>query len=174
MTNAAERIGMVVLGEHGEALRPVALTGVRVRVELRGLAARTVLTQTFRNTEAVPIEALYCFPLEEGSTVCAMRVRTGGRTLLAIAEEKEKAFKSYDDAMAAGHGAYLLDMERDDILTMSAGPLLSTTPHAVRQESPTRSRPTPPVASAKERGAVQQWAALALFGGPPEAMRFGC
>ena len=28
MTNAAERIGMVVLGEHGEALRPVALTGV--------------------------------------------------------------------------------------------------------------------------------------------------
>jgi hypothetical protein len=70
---------MVVLGQDGEALRPVALTGVRVHVELRGLAARTVLTQTFRNTEAVPIEALYCFPLEEGSTVCAMRVRTGGR-----------------------------------------------------------------------------------------------
>ena len=66
------------------------------------LIARTVLTQTFRNTEAVPIEALYCFPLEEGSTMCAMRVRTGGRTLVAIAEEKEKAFKSYDDAMAAG------------------------------------------------------------------------
>jgi Ca-activated chloride channel family protein len=114
---------MVVLGEHGEALRPVALTGVRVRVELRGLAARTVLTQTFRNTETVPIEALYCFPLEEGSTVCAMRVRAGGRTLVAIAEEKEKAFKSYDDAMAAGHGAYLLDMERQDILALSAGNL---------------------------------------------------
>ena len=84
---------MMVLGEHGEALRPVALTGVRVRVELREVAARTVLTQTFRNTEGVPIEVLYCFLLEEGSTVCAMRVRTGGRTLVAIAEEREKAFK---------------------------------------------------------------------------------
>jgi Ca-activated chloride channel family protein len=114
---------MVVLGEHGETLRPVALTGVRVRVELRGLAARTVLTQTFRNTEAVPIEALYCFPLEEGSTVCAMRLRTAAGTLVAIAEEKEKAFKIYDDAMSAGHVAYLLDMERDDILTLSAGNL---------------------------------------------------
>jgi Ca-activated chloride channel family protein len=94
-----------------------------VRVELRDVAARTVLTQTFRNTEAVPIEALYCFPLEEGSTVCAMRVRTGARTLVAIAEEKEKAFKIYDDAMSAGHVAYLLDMERQDIFTMSAGNL---------------------------------------------------
>jgi hypothetical protein len=78
----------MVLAQDGQTLRPVALTGVRVRVELRGLAARTVLTQAFRNTEAVPIEALYCFPLEEGydDALLAKRclLRSDGLYILCI------------------------------------------------------------------------------------------
>jgi Ca-activated chloride channel family protein len=36
-------------------------------------------------------------------------------------EEREKAFEAYDDALAAGHGAYLLDQEAPDVFTASIG-----------------------------------------------------
>ena len=36
-------------------------------------------------------------------------------------EEREKAFEEYDEALATGHGAYLLDEERADVFTVSVG-----------------------------------------------------
>ena len=38
-------------------------------------------------------------------------------------EEREKAFETYDEALAEGHGAYLLDEERADVFTASVGNL---------------------------------------------------
>ena len=87
MQARVETVGMVVLSEQGEAMRPVALAGVRVRAVLRDVAARVTLVQTFRNTEQVPIEAMYCFPMEEGSAARGVRIKAGGRTLVARAEE---------------------------------------------------------------------------------------
>jgi hypothetical protein len=52
----------------------------------------------------VPIEAPRCAPC-------------------ACAPAAAPWWKSYDDALLAGHGAYLLDMERQDILAISAGNL---------------------------------------------------
>ena len=38
-------------------------------------------------------------------------------------EEREKAFETYDDAIARGDGAFLLDQERPNIFTLSVGSL---------------------------------------------------
>jgi Ca-activated chloride channel family protein len=38
-------------------------------------------------------------------------------------EERDRAFERYDDALAAGHGGYLLDEERPNIFTLSVGNL---------------------------------------------------
>ncbi len=102
---------------------PVPLEGVFVEAEIHGFAARVTLSQRFHNTETTPIEATYVFPLEEGAAVCAFEALVDGRLVVGTVMEKEKAFEAYDEAIAAGHGAFLLDEEKPDVFTTSIGNL---------------------------------------------------
>jgi len=101
----------------------VPLVGVSARAEIRDYACRVVLTQRFRNDERQPIEAVYKFPLDEGAAVCGFEVEIDGRVIRGRVLEREQAFETYDEAMSAGHGAYLLDEERADVFTASVGNL---------------------------------------------------
>jgi Ca-activated chloride channel family protein len=101
----------------------VPLVGVSARAEIRDYACRVVLSQRFRNDEVQPIEAVYKFPLDESAAVCGFEAEIDGRVVKGRVEEREKAFETYDDAMRAGHGAYLLDEERADVFTVSVGNL---------------------------------------------------
>lgn len=102
---------------------PVPLEGVSVEAELCGFAARVTLSQRFRNAEASPIEATYVFPLDEGAAVCAFEALVDGRRVAGTVMEKERAFEAYDEAIAAGNGAFLLDEEKADVFTVSVGNL---------------------------------------------------
>ena len=102
---------------------PVPLLGVVARAEIRDYACRVLLSQRFRNDEDRPIEAVYKFPLDEGAAVCGFEIEIDGRRITGRVEEREKAFETYDEAMAKGHGAYLLDEERPDVFTVSVGNL---------------------------------------------------
>jgi Ca-activated chloride channel family protein len=101
----------------------VPLMGVTAEARIRDYACRVVLTQRFRNEEEQPIEGVYKFPLAEGAAVCGFEVEIDGRRVVGRVEERDAAFETYDDAMAAGHGAYLLDEERADVFTASVGNL---------------------------------------------------
>ena len=46
-----------------------------------------------------------------------------GRKIAGKVQEKEKAAETYDDAISQGHGAYLLEQDLPDILTLSVGNL---------------------------------------------------
>ena len=101
----------------------IPLQGVRIEACLTGLSTEVTVTQRYTNLEAVDVEAVYVFPLEEGAAVCGFTARVGDRLIRGRVEEREKAFEVYDDAMAAGHGAFLLDQERPNIFTVSVGNL---------------------------------------------------
>jgi Ca-activated chloride channel homolog len=103
---------------------PIPLEGVRVHARIAGHASRVTMSQRFRNAETVPIEAVYVFPLPEAAAVCGLVMRVGDRRIEAEVEERDKAFELYDDAMAAGHGAVLLDAERPNVFTISVGNIL--------------------------------------------------
>jgi Ca-activated chloride channel homolog len=103
---------------------PLPLEGVRVDARIAGHASRVTMSQRFRNAEAVPIEAVYVFPLPESAAVCGLVMRVGDRRIEAEVEERDRAFERYDDAMAAGHGAVLLDAERPNVFTISVGNIL--------------------------------------------------
>ncbi len=106
-----------------ERAAKIALLGVTVEAEVRDVAVHLTLTQVYRNDEDRPIEALYCFPIDEGAAVCGFRIETGGRLINGVAEEKERAFELYDKAIERGDGAFLADQENEDILTVSVGNL---------------------------------------------------
>jgi len=101
----------------------VPLQGVSISAEIIDVASKVVVVQRYRNDEKKPIEATYCFPLEEGSAVCGFEVRIGDRLIQGEVEEREKAFEEYDKAMAKGDGAYLLDQEKPNIFVASVGNL---------------------------------------------------
>ena len=102
---------------------PVPLTGVSVTADIVSLCVRVTVTQIYVNREPHPIEAVYVFPLDEGAAVCGFEALVDGTLVVAEAMEREKAFATYDDAMQAGHGAYLLDEERPDVFQASIGNL---------------------------------------------------
>src|SRR5687767_283362 len=95
----------------------VPLKGVSIDVKASGAAAEVTVAQRYLNAEKVPVEAVYSFPLEESAAVCGFEVLIGDKRVMGRIEEREKAFEKYDDAMAQGHGAFLVDQDRPNIFT---------------------------------------------------------
>ena len=102
---------------------PVPLTGVSVVADIVNLCARVTVTQRFVNREATSIEAVYLFPLDEAAAVCGFEALIDDILVVGESMERDAAFAKYDDAMQAGHGAYLLDEERPDVFQASVGNL---------------------------------------------------
>ncbi len=114
----SERIGLV-----SKDAAPVALAGVAIAADIRGVCAKVTVAQRYVNREAQPIEAVYVFPLDERAAVCGFEAVIDGTLVVGEVKERDEAFRIYDDAMEAGHGAYLLDEERPDVFQASVGNL---------------------------------------------------
>ncbi len=99
----------------------IPLKDIRIEVDVKDVAAMTTITQVYQNRETRVIEAVYCFPVEEGAAVCGFEIETDGQIIKGVAEEREKAFETYDRAIEAGAGAFLLDQEAEDIMVISVG-----------------------------------------------------
>ncbi len=104
--------------------RSIPLRGVEVEGEVLGAHARVRVRQRYRNEGGAPVEAVYTFPLPADATVSAFAMTCAGRTAEGVVKEREAAFRAYDDAVVAGHGAALLDQERPNVFTASVGNLL--------------------------------------------------
>ncbi len=107
----------------GKTRLAVPLAGVAIEADVRSLYARVVVAHRYVNQEADPIEAVYVFPLDEGAAVCAFEALVDGTLVVEEVHERDRAFEIYDDAMVAGHGAFLLDEERPDVFQASIGNL---------------------------------------------------
>jgi len=99
----------------------IPLDHVRVEAHVVDLCARVTVHQSYRNLERVPLEVVYVFPLDEGAAVCGFEATVDGVRYVGRAMERDEAFKTYDDALEAGHGGFLLDEERADVFTASLG-----------------------------------------------------
>ena len=73
-----------------------------------------------------PIEVTYKFPKEESTIVSKMFATIGGRQVEAMVMEKEKAKQKYDDALAQGKAAALLNESKDlsDLYELDIGNIL--------------------------------------------------
>ncbi len=99
----------------------IPLRRTRVQAWITGPCARVTLTQSFHNTHPEPIEAVYAFPLPPEAAITAFEATIGPRTVQGHIQERQEAFDQYDDALADGHGAFLLEQHRPDVFTVSLG-----------------------------------------------------
>jgi Ca-activated chloride channel family protein len=121
----ADRIGRTTEDAGVGALRTergnLPLEHLDVRAVVTGLVGRVVLTAGFVNTHDSALEATYVFPLPDRAAVTGMKMTAADRTVEADLQERGQARQTYDDAIAAGKRASIVEEERPDVFTMRVG-----------------------------------------------------
>lgn len=114
-------LASALIGIHGER---VALSDVSVSAVLRDLLGEVTVSQTYLNDEQVNIEAVYTFPLPLDAVLLDLQVEIGGRVLKGVVVEKQAAEEEYEDAVASGDAAVMLQVIEPGLYTMNVGNLL--------------------------------------------------
>jgi Ca-activated chloride channel family protein len=103
----------------GAAAVEAPLVATDVDVTISGPTARGRVTQLFRNPTDHWVEAVYVYPLSEGSAIDTLKMVVGERIIVGDVMERKSAQKIYEEAKAAGHKAALMAQERPNIFTNS-------------------------------------------------------
>ena len=98
--------------QDGAAVQRTVALDTDIQVEVTGLTARINVTQVFQNTGKEWVEAIYRFPLPQGSAVDRMQMHVGDRILEGEIQEKEVARRQYQQAKSAGKTASLVEQQR--------------------------------------------------------------
>jgi len=104
-----------------EAGFSIPLQKINFDASITGMFAQVSCEQEFENQNDVPVEAVYVFPLPEDASVAGCEIVIGDKRIEAELKEKEQAKKEYDDAVAAGHHAGLLEQRRANIFAINVG-----------------------------------------------------
>ncbi len=109
-TAQEEQWGLEFLGDGGGD-RSLALN-TEIQVDITGLVARIEVSQVFHNDGGSWSEAIYRFPLPDGSAVDRMTVQVGARVLEGEIQEKNEARRQYQKAKSSGRIASLVEQQR--------------------------------------------------------------
>jgi len=109
----------IVLKDGGIVQCPLKHTDVKARIS--GFIARVKVTQTFLNPLNEKIEAVYVFPLPHKAAVDDMTMVIGERRIVGLIKRRATARQIYEQALARGLTAALLEQERPNIFTQSVG-----------------------------------------------------
>ena len=100
------------------------LTATVLHGRLEGLVGEIHLAQTFRNAEAVNIEAVFTFPVPPEAVLLGVEVTLDGRVLRGQVLPAEQAEEDYEEAIVSGDGALLLQSAGRGLYTINVGNLL--------------------------------------------------
>ncbi|XP_036432417.1 von Willebrand factor A domain-containing protein 5A-like [Colossoma macropomum] len=116
---------MVNCGLLTDKNEPVHLKSVVVDLKVKGHVATVSSTLQYVNEEERPLEALFVFPMPAEAALCHFSAKIADKEVMAKVQEKEKAREEYDDAIASGDQAFLLEEsdESEDVFRLSVGSL---------------------------------------------------
>ncbi|ESO09061.1 hypothetical protein HELRODRAFT_74072, partial [Helobdella robusta] len=105
---------------------PIPLKKINVNITIKGFVASVESLLTFENNGDKQLEAVFKFPIDDGSAVYKFEADIDGRKIVAECQEKKQAKKNYDAAVQSGHVATLLEEEDfvSDIFICKIGNLL--------------------------------------------------
>ncbi|MRR13360.1 trypsin, partial [bacterium] len=110
---------LIVLGPNGAPAGICPLEHTDVEADIAGFITRVKVKQAFSNPFDKPIEAVYEFPLPNGSAVDEMTMHIGSRVIVGQVKEKQEARQIYNQARATGQRAALLEQQRPNMFTQS-------------------------------------------------------
>jgi len=110
----------------------VALRGVDVEVKIVDLCAIVQLSQRYHNDCSSAVQAEYLFPIDSNAAISAFESETNGVVTKGQVKEKQQAKQEFNNAVAHGHSAQLLEQQREDVFTMSVGNLAAYSSTTIR------------------------------------------
>ncbi len=99
------------------------LKGVECQFHVCGDILSVEIDQIFHQSAAQAMECLYSFPLPAGAAVYRCEMHVNGRVIRARVEEQERAREIAREQKAAGRRTALVEMERENLFTLSLGNL---------------------------------------------------
>jgi Ca-activated chloride channel family protein len=94
---------------------PAVRLGTDVSVKVSGPVARFTVTQAFRNTSRKWMEASYLYPLPDDGAVDSLKMVVGERIFVGKIKPREEAQQIYEDALANGQKAGLVEEARANL-----------------------------------------------------------
>ncbi len=105
-----------------QALEPeLPLAGARLSVVARGGLARVVCEQRFANRGTEPLHVTYSLPLPADAAVAAFAFRIGERRIVGEVDRRRAARERFEEALAEGRSAAILEQERSSLFTQELG-----------------------------------------------------
>uniref|UniRef100_A0A7S1IP40 VWFA domain-containing protein n=1 Tax=Eutreptiella gymnastica TaxID=73025 RepID=A0A7S1IP40_9EUGL len=80
-----------------KTLSNLEFLGAHITLTVRQFCTKVNVVHTYRNSEAMAIEAAYVFPIEDGWTVCRFEAEMEDKTVSAVIGEREEKHKEYRD-----------------------------------------------------------------------------
>ena len=102
---------------------PLVLQHVAITGDLQGAIFDAHVRQTFINPSAEHLEAIYSFPLPWGAQLLGVEVKLNEHTLQGTVVEKSEAQESYEETLADGNAAILLERGEDGNYVLNLGNL---------------------------------------------------
>ncbi|HEX8951266.1 MAG TPA: VIT domain-containing protein, partial [Polyangia bacterium] len=101
--------------------RTLALKGASVRADARGGIARVVLEQRFANAWGEPLAVTYLMPLPADGAVSGYAFTIGDQRIVGEVDRRQAARERFEEAIAHGHAAALVEQERSSLFTQEIG-----------------------------------------------------
>jgi Ca-activated chloride channel family protein len=112
---------LILIPQQAGTASPLPLEHTAVNGTITGPVASVTVTQRFGNPFNHPIELEYLFPLPEKGAVVDYEITIGTRTIKADIKERETARQVYQQAVAAGKRASLLEQRRPNLFSIEIG-----------------------------------------------------
>jgi Ca-activated chloride channel family protein len=119
VTPGEMRSGALLLKSENERYVEAPLVGTDVDLVVSGPTARARVTQIFHNPTDGWVEAVYVYPLPEGSAVDTMKMVVGDRVIVGDIKDRKTAREVYEQAKSAGQKTGLMEQEHPNIFTNS-------------------------------------------------------
>lgn len=116
---AADAFGLIAWLEETRVVLP--LKAVDVHFSVSGDLAEVSLDQVFHQTVDRPLDVLYTFPLPGGAAVFRCELIVNDRVIAARVEEQARAKEIARQMKAEGQRVGLVEVERDNLFTLSLG-----------------------------------------------------
>lgn len=116
-----ERKGFGLLAWLEKTRIALPLKGVECSFAVCGDLVSVELDQIFEQNSRQALDCLYSFPLPAGAAVYRCEMHVNGRVIRAKVEERSRAQELAREMKAAGHRTALVEMERDNLFTLSLG-----------------------------------------------------
>jgi Ca-activated chloride channel homolog len=117
----AERTAFGLIAWLEQTKISLPLKGVECAFNVCGDVVSVEIDQIFHQNSTQPLDCLYTFPLPAGAAVYRCEMHLDGRVIRARVEERERAREIAQEKKAAGYRTALVEMERDNLFTLSLG-----------------------------------------------------